>query len=168
MYICGSVLLNIFYVLRAWLFWALNFLSPSDRHRSTPVSTILQKLVRFFIFNIIHFQYKKAVLVETERLNNPPICNVRRMEPANKYPVQMTQKPRKGTGKIQKVFPGEHAPRPPRSFGLSRSFRKLVIIYPRSVPVWWILGVNKKIIGDKYIFIKVVWICFWNSCMWKK
>ena len=62
-------------------------LRQAQIHTSLHHYLFLQKLVRFFIFNVIHFYYKKAVLVETGRFHNPPICNVRRMEPANNYPV---------------------------------------------------------------------------------
>ena len=94
------------------------------RCRSTPVSTVLWKLVRFFIIYIFLI-IKKTFQVEilSEWLGNPGKGTLR--------------------SKNLKNFLREPAPDPARSLRLCRSFRKSVSIYPRSAPAasisYWVM-----------------------------
>ena len=67
---------------------------PNPRCESTPVSTVLGKLVRFLINKYI------LIIIRLSKLKS------------DQYPVRMTQKPRKGDfGKLKskKFLKGEHA-----------------------------------------------------------
>ena len=92
---------------------------PNPRCESTPVSPVLGKLVRFLINKCI------LIIIRLSKLKS------------SQYPVQMTQKPRKGDFgelKSKNFLKGQHAPDPPRSLRLWCSFRKSFSIDPRSAP----------------------------------
>ena len=92
---------------------------PNPRRKSTPVSTVLGKLVRFLMNKCI------LIIIRLSKLKS------------SQYPVQMTQKPRKGDFgelKSKNFLKGQHAPDPPRSLRLWCSFRKSFSINPRSAP----------------------------------
>ena len=85
---------------------------PNPRCESTPVSNVLGKLVRFLINKCI------LRIIRLSKLKS------------SQYPVQMTQKPRKGDFgelKPKNFLKGQHAPDPPRSLRLWCSFRKSFI-----------------------------------------
>ena len=91
----------------------------NPRCESTPVSTVLGKSVRFLINKCI------LIIIRLSKLKS------------SQYPVQMTQKPRKGDFgelKPKNFLKGQHAPDTPRSLRLWCSFRKSFSIDPRSAP----------------------------------
>ena len=107
---------------------------------STLVSTILRKSIRSVTINIFLIIIKKLFKLKSRDENfisrNPPICKASLKE--NGQHSVMTQKPRKGDFRELKStkFQGGSCPSPPRSLCLHCSFRKLVGIYPRSVPAY--------------------------------
>ena len=80
----------------------------------------------------------------------------------------MTQKPKKGDFgkfKIEKNFPLRHAPRPPKSLRLRRSFKKLVSVNPKStpgqnpcIPIVHISSCNHVLIFDKFLSVYLYFI----------
>ena len=91
------------------------------RHGSTSISTVLGKLVRFFITNIF------LIIKNTFQVEIWPISCLNDSENPGKVDFKELK---------SKTFSGGSLlPDPPRSLCLRHSFRKLVSIYPRSAPV---------------------------------
>ena len=115
------------------------------------VSTVLLKSVRFFIIDILSCKasFEEKELAKLSCLNDSE-----------------TQERRLWEVKIEKNFPLGHAPRPPKSLQLRRSFRKSVSINPRSAPAsrfcscfiirklkqrrFWVMHVSRKWIPNLY------------------
>ena len=90
---------------------------------STPISTLLGKLARFFIIDI--FLINK----------NFPSCKASSKVNRTGQYLETQEKGLYFLGcQNLKNFQGESAPRAPRSLRLRRSFRNTVSIYPRSAP----------------------------------
>ena len=90
-------------------------------HGSTSISTVLGKLVRFFITNIF------LIIKNTFQVEIWPIPCLNDSENPGKVDFKELK---------SKTFSGGSLlPDPPRSLCLQHSFRKLVSIYPRSAPV---------------------------------
>ena len=90
------------------------------RRGSTPVSTVLRKSVRFFIIDILSCKASS----EEKELAKLSCMNDSETQERGLWEV-----------KIEKNVPLGHAPGPPKSLRLRRSFRKSVSINPRSAPV---------------------------------